>query len=222
VREKDLKLKILYDNNALEGFREGYGFSCLIEEKKILFDTGGDVATLLHNMRKFMVNLSDIKKIILSHEHGDHTGGLRILDHCGEVEVYVPISFSSRLKHKLASYSNVTLKQVSAPQEICEGLLTTGELGKITKEQSLTVKTDNGLTLITGCAHPGLENILLVASKFGEISAVVGGFHGFDKLEGLKKLRLIVPCHCTTHKREILSLYPESSIECSAGVTIEI
>jgi 7,8-dihydropterin-6-yl-methyl-4-(beta-D-ribofuranosyl)aminobenzene 5'-phosphate synthase len=217
-----LKLKILYDNEALEGFRSGFGFSCIVEEEKVLFDTGGDVATLLYNMRKFMINPRNISKIVLSHEHGDHTGGIQILDHCGEVEVYVPRSFSSQLKSRIASRPNVNLNQVGGPQEICERILTTGELGKITKEQSLTVKTGKGLTLITGCAHPGLENMLQVASKFGEIYAVVGGFHGFNKLEGLKGIRLIVPCHCTTHKREILRLYPESSVECSAGRVIEI
>lgn len=195
----------------------------MVEEKKILFDTGGDVATLRYNMRKFMVNPRNISKIVLSHEHGDHTGGIRILDHCQEVEAYVPRSFSSRLKSRLASHPNVSLlNQVGGPQEICEGIHTTGELGKITKEQSLAVKTGKGLALITGCAHPGLENMLQVASKFGEIYAVVGGFHGFNKLEGLKGIHLIAPCHCTTHKREILRLYPESSVKCSAGCAIEI
>jgi 7,8-dihydropterin-6-yl-methyl-4-(beta-D-ribofuranosyl)aminobenzene 5'-phosphate synthase len=219
---EDLKLKILYDNIALEGFQSGYGFSCLIEEKRTLFDTGGDVATLLHNLSKLKVNPGDISRVVLSHEHGDHTGGTRILDHCGDVEVYVPRSFSRRLKRRLASYPHVDLKQVGDPQHICDGIFTTGELGKITKEQSLTVKTGKGWTLITGCAHPGLENILREASKFGEIYGVVGGFHGFSKLERLKRLRLIIPCHCTAHKGEILKLYPESSVKCAAGCTIEI
>jgi 7,8-dihydropterin-6-yl-methyl-4-(beta-D-ribofuranosyl)aminobenzene 5'-phosphate synthase len=216
-----MKLKILYDNKALKGFRSGYGFSCLIKEK-ILFDTGGDMTTLLYNMRKFMADPKNIDKIVLSHEHGDHTGGIQIIDRCGEVEVYVLKSFSNRFKNRLASYPNVNLSKVCGPQQICERILTTGELGNIIKEQSLIVKTDKGLILITGCAHPGLENILQVALKFGEIYAVVGGFHGFSKLECLRGIDLIVPCHCTTHKKEILSLYPETSITCSAGRVIEI
>jgi 7,8-dihydropterin-6-yl-methyl-4-(beta-D-ribofuranosyl)aminobenzene 5'-phosphate synthase len=219
---ENLKLKILYDNIAPENFQSGYGFSCLIDEKRTLFDTGGDVATLLHNMGRLKVNPDDISRVVLSHEHGDHTGGTQILDHCGDVEVYVPRSFSSRLKRRLASYSHVDLKQVGGPQQICDGVFTTGELGGIIKEQSLTVKTGKGWILITGCAHPGLGNILQEASKFGEIYGVVGGFHGFNKLEGLKRLRLIVPCHCTAHKREILNLYPKSSVKCAAGCTIEI
>jgi 7,8-dihydropterin-6-yl-methyl-4-(beta-D-ribofuranosyl)aminobenzene 5'-phosphate synthase len=72
------------------------------------------------------------------------------------------------------------------------------------------MKTCNGLTVITGCAHPGLENILSLASNFGEIYGIVGGFHGFSRLEILKGARLIVPCHCTVRKREIFNLYPKT------------
>ncbi|MDH5689395.1 MAG: hypothetical protein OEZ48_16215 [Candidatus Bathyarchaeota archaeon] len=79
-----------------------------------------------------------------------------------------------------------------------------------------------GLTAITGCSHRGLENILRKASRFGSIYGVAGGFHGFGKLEVLIGMRLIVPCHCTTYKRRILSHYPESSVSCSAGCMVEI
>ena len=217
-----MDLKILYDNEAVEGFRRGFGFSCFVCKKKMLFDTGGDVGTLLFNMRKFMINPKDIDKIALSHEHGDHTGGIQILDYCGKVKVFVPRSFSSRFKRRLASHSNVNLKEVSGAEEIDDGVFTTGELGHFIKEQSLIVKTGNGLTVITGCSHSGLENILRVSSRLGDICGVVGGFHGFSKLEALKGIRLIVPCHCTVRKKEILSLYPKSSMKCSAGCRIEI
>jgi 7,8-dihydropterin-6-yl-methyl-4-(beta-D-ribofuranosyl)aminobenzene 5'-phosphate synthase len=217
-----MELKILYDNKALEGFRRGFGFSCLVEEKKMLFDTGGDVATLLYNIRKFVINPRDINKIVLSHEHRDHTGGIQIVDYCGRLEVFVPRSFSNLFKSKLASYPNVKLKEVGGAEEICEGVFTTGELGQFIKEQTLIVKTGNGLTVITGCSHPGLENILRVASRFGDIYGVVGGFHGFSKLEALKGISLIAPCHCTVQKKEILRFYPESSMKCSAGCRIKI
>jgi len=78
------------------------------------------------------------------------------------------------------------------------------------------------MTVITGCSHPGLENILKAASKFGEIYGVVGGFHGFSKFEALEEIKLIVPCHCTARKKEILALYPKTSMKCSAGYSIEV
>jgi len=217
-----MELKILYDNEGLNGFRGAYGFSCFIEKKGILFDTGGDVDTLFFNMQKFQVDPSSIRMIVLSHEHRDHTGGIQIINYCGKVDVFVPASFSDRFKGWLASHRNVRLWEIQELGEVCEGVFTTGELGQFVKEQSLVVKTGNGLTVITGCAHPGLENILRVASKLGDIYGVVGGFHGFSRLEVLKGMHLIAPCHCTVWKREIFNLYPKTCKKCSAGCTILI
>jgi 7,8-dihydropterin-6-yl-methyl-4-(beta-D-ribofuranosyl)aminobenzene 5'-phosphate synthase len=220
--QNSIELKILYDNEALKGFRKGFGFSCWIEDKNILFDTGGDSATLMFNIQKFMINPKKIEKIVLSHEHGDHIGGIQVINHCGEVDAFVPKSFPKQFKEQLSSRSNVKFHEVDRTEEICKDVYTTGELGELVKEQSLIVKTSKGLIVITGCAHPGLENILSLASNFGEIYGVVGGFHSFSRLEALKGLRLIVPCHCTVRKREILSFYPEECKKCSAGCTILI
>jgi 7,8-dihydropterin-6-yl-methyl-4-(beta-D-ribofuranosyl)aminobenzene 5'-phosphate synthase len=216
-----MEFRILYDNEAVEGFKSGWGFSCLVGDE-ILFDVGANLDTLLFNMRRASVKLDRIDRVVLSHEHGDHVGGIRVLTILGDVQLFTPKSFSDRYKRVLTSYPNVTLTEVDEAEEISEGLFTTGELGRFTKEQSLIVKTDNGLTVITGCSHPGLENILKAASRFGDIYGVVGGFHGFSKLEALKGIVLIVPCHCTVRKKEILALYPKTSIKCSAGCKIEV
>jgi 7,8-dihydropterin-6-yl-methyl-4-(beta-D-ribofuranosyl)aminobenzene 5'-phosphate synthase len=216
------ELKILYDNDALKGFKRGFGFSCWVEGKNILFDSGGDLATLMFNIRKFGIDPRDIERIVLSHEHRDHTGGIQIIEYCGEVEVFVLKSFSKQFKRRLSEHPNVRLREVDEAEEICGGVYTTGELGRLIKEQSLIVESCNGLTVITGCAHPGLENILTFASNFGEIYGVVGGFHDFSKMETLKGIRLIVPCHCTERKREIFDLYPNEYRKCSAGCTLLI
>ena len=51
-----MKVTIVYDNEALEGFKSGWGFSCYIESNvKILFDTGWDGNVLLHNLKKIDV-----------------------------------------------------------------------------------------------------------------------------------------------------------------------
>jgi len=216
-----MDIKILYDNEAMEGFRRGWGFSCLVGEK-LLFDTGADLNTLLFNVHRFNVNLDKIDKIIFSHEHGDHTGGFQIIELLRKVKVYLPKSFSRHFKNKISSFPNVELIEVSKLEEIDDNIFTTGELGFLIKEQSLIVKTNRGLTVIAGCSHPGLEKILKIASKLGKIYGVVGGFHGFNKLEILRGIDLIVPCHCTARKREIRMLYPDSSVKCSAGYRIEI
>ena len=216
-----MELRILYDNDAKKGFMSGWGFSCLVGDR-LLFDVGADVNTLLFNMRRSSVKLDSINRVVLSHEHGDHVGGMRIFSMLGDVEVFVPTSFSSSFKRRLVAYENVTLLEIDEAREISNGFYTTGELGRFIKEQSLIVETDNGLTVVTGCSHPGLERILKAASRFGDIYGVVGGFHDFSKLGGLEGMRLIVPCHCTVRKKEILTLYPKTSMKCSAGCRIEV
>jgi len=216
-----MEVRILYDNEAKEGFKGGWGFSCLVGGG-LLFDVGADLDTLIFNMRRASVNLEGINRVVLSHEHGDHVGGIRVLNMLGDVEVFAPKSFSSRFKRMLTASENVTLVEVDEAMEVSEGFYTTGELGRFLKEQSLMVETDNGLTVVTGCSHPGLEKILKVASRFGDIYGVVGGFHGFSRLEALEGIRLIVPCHCTVRKKEILPLYPRTSMKCSAGCRIEV
>jgi 7,8-dihydropterin-6-yl-methyl-4-(beta-D-ribofuranosyl)aminobenzene 5'-phosphate synthase len=55
-----------------------WGFSALAEADghRILFDTGARPQTVLQNARELKIDLSDITDVILSHDHGDHVGGL--------------------------------------------------------------------------------------------------------------------------------------------------
>jgi 7,8-dihydropterin-6-yl-methyl-4-(beta-D-ribofuranosyl)aminobenzene 5'-phosphate synthase len=216
-----MNLKIPYDNEAKPGFEKGWGFSCLIEleDEKILFDTGWDGNVLLSNMRKFGIRPGEVKRVVLSHAHWDHIGGLPHVRR-REMHVYVPHSFSRRLRNELASRFN--LHEVKNAQKIREGVWTTGELGKGIKEQSLVVETIKGLVVIAGCSHPGVRNIFSAASKFGKIWGVVGGMHGFKDYEVLEGLGLIVPAHCTVNKKKIAELFPETYVEGKAGLEITL
>ncbi len=217
-----MKLSIVYDNEAKEGFKSDWGFSCLIEsgDRKLLFDTGASGDILTYNMQQLGIRKEEIEIIALSHEHGDHTGGLDVVLHPG-VAVYLPRSFSRRLKKNVAEKA-ARVVEVSDPKEIFPGVHTTGELGRGIKEQSLVLDAEEGVVVLTGCAHPGLENILEAATVFGELYGVIGGFHGFDKLESLQGLELIMPCHCTVRKKEIWGMYPEKTVRCGAGEVIEL
>ncbi len=55
-----------------------WGFGALVEVdgRRILFDTGKFPDTVLRNSRELGFDLSTIEEVILSHNHGDHTGGL--------------------------------------------------------------------------------------------------------------------------------------------------
>ena len=216
-----MKLKITYDNEAKPGFEKGWGFSCLIEleDEKILFDTGWDGNVLLSNLKKFGVQPEEIKRAVISHAHWDHLGGLPHIRR-PDMQVYVPQSFSKRLRGELAS--RFDLHEVKDAQQIREDVWTTGELGKEIKEQSLILKTSRGLVVVVGCSHSGVRKIFSAASKFGKIWGVVGGMHGFDDYELLEKLDLIVPTHCTVNKRKIAKLFPKAYIEGKAGLEITL
>ena len=76
-RIRDLKVTILSTMMTQVGVGE-WGFSALVEADghRILFDTGLRPDTVLLNARSMKIDLSDVEEIVLSHNHGDHTGGL--------------------------------------------------------------------------------------------------------------------------------------------------
>ena len=187
----------------------------------MLFDTGANVGTLRYNLQKMDIDLQEIEAVVLSHAHGDHTGGIEIVGQMKNVQVFVPTSFFAPIKRRLSIFSNVEMVEVSGATEITEGITSTGEIGRI-GEQSLMVKTPKGLVIVTGCSHPGLDTIMNFAKDFGTIYGVVGGFHGFDKLETLRDVGVIVPCHCTRLKKRILSEFSKTSLQCAAGFVINI
>ncbi|MEA3339409.1 MAG: MBL fold metallo-hydrolase, partial [Chloroflexota bacterium] len=208
---------IVYDNNAYDpALQTDWGFACWVEtgEATLLFDTGGNGATLLSNMATLGLDPREIDAVVLSHTHGDHTGGLAgLLDTGVRPTVYVPSAFPASFKDGVRARTE--LVEVTGPMEILPGFHTTGEMGAGTIEQALVVETEAGadkrhpLVVVTGCAHPGVEKLARRAKESvgGEIYLVMGGFH----LGGASRSRVeniiadfrdlgvqrVAPCHCT-------------------------
>ena len=78
VKSSEYEITILATNIANFGGIGEWSFSALLEsnDESILFDTGFDENTVLHNANLLKKDLSKVEKVILSHFHGDHTGGL--------------------------------------------------------------------------------------------------------------------------------------------------
>ena len=143
-----------------------WGLSILVEtdDLKILLDTCAS-ATVPHNASVLRVDLSTIDKIVLSHGHYDHTGGLRaVLAETGAVEVVAhPDIWSAKYgvfgEHK--QYNGIPfvreeLESLGAsftlsrdPVWITDDIVTTGEIPMVTEyeqiDSRLYVKVDGEL-----------------------------------------------------------------------------
>jgi len=233
----DLTITVVYDNNPYKQELEtAWGFSALITgaEKTILFDSGGDGSLLLGNMEKLAVDPDKIDIVVLSHIHGDHTGGLgSFLEKNPSVTVYLPESFPKKFKDNVQA-RGAKMVEVEQPLKICENVYSTGQLGKWIREQSLVIRTDKGLIVITGCAHPGIVNIVNIAKDLvkDDILLVMGGFHLEWATKGkIEKIisafeqwhvRYVGPCHCTGDKARALfeKHFGENYINIGAGKEI--
>lgn len=209
---KDLDLTILYDNNPYNKKLEAkWGFSCLVEglEKTILFDVGGDGTVLLKNMKRLNIKPKDVDVVVLSHIHHDHIGSLSdFLEQNPHVQVYMPQSFPQSIKEETKK-TGAQVVEVSKSRKICSHAYSTGELGGWIKEESLVVKTARGLIIITGCAHPGITNIVKKAKEQmrSDVYLTVGGFHlcwmnlghVHKIVEGMRAegVHTVAPCHCS-------------------------
>lgn len=205
---------VAYDNNPHDPqLATAWGFACLIQglEKTILFDTGGSGSVLLSNMEKMGLDPTAVELVVLSHIHGDHTGGLKaILGRNPRVQVFLPRSFPASFKAEVTG-TGAKIVEISGPQPICAGVWSTGELGSGwgLREQALVLQTAKGVVVITGCAHPGIVRIVEQAKALcpGEILLVMGGFHlGGCSSEAIGSIikrfqqlgvRYVGPCHCS-------------------------
>lgn len=82
MESREMQLTNIYANKGLKEpvrFKSGYGNAFILEQdggEVLLFDTGDKGTKILKNMELIRKHPDDIDKIVLSHGHFDHTGGL--------------------------------------------------------------------------------------------------------------------------------------------------
>jgi len=206
-------ITVVYDNYPYKkGLKTAWGFSCLVQgwDKTVLFDTGGDGRLLLANMGALGIDPQEIEMVVLSHIHGDHVGGLTsLLSRHHKVTVVIPPSFPADFKEGIRR-SGALVQEAEGFDELCRGVYSTGEMGTWIKEQSLVLRTAKGLIVITGCAHPGVVQIVEAIKthfKKEDILLVMGGFHlGGENRKEIQRIvarlralgvKNVGPCHCS-------------------------
>ena len=239
-----MKLTGVYDNTVKrEGLVPGWGLSIFLElpEKNLLFDTGADLKVLENNMKELELAPSALDYVVLSHPHCDHVGGLSaILTENSDVEVFLTEEFPDSLKNKVENYGADPVI-ISEPREICDGVWSTGELfgshkDQILPEQSLVLRSQRGPVVVSGCAHPGITEIVRRSKEITGKSPylAVGGFHlGTKKekevveiVEQLKgeSVSRLAPTHCTGQKASniIKDRYGENWLQFGAGAVLTL
>lgn len=209
-----ITITILTDNYIFDegkNLKKEWGFACLVEgtPETILFDTGLKPETLLHNVKALNVDLKTVKRVVISHDHMDHRGGLdSVLKIKTGIPLHLPYSCGYALvaQYGKAGAKVVTIKE---PLQLYRGVWLTGEMGENIKEHSMILDTAKGLVVINGCSHPGVVEMVARAKEMlkKDVYLVFGGFHLMNKrpeeitqiITDLKKLgvKKVGATHCT-------------------------
>jgi len=237
-----MEIKILFNTEAItKELAVGWGFSALIDGH-ILFDTGENGNAILNNINRMKIDISRIESVFISHNHWDHTGGLwEILKHRRGMIVYALSHFGHEFETKVKHLGGRFVDSGNF-LEISKNIYLTGEIpgfyhDLFMPEQSLVIKTENGISVITGCAHPGILKILERVKKqlhVNRFHLVLGGFHLKNQDPG--EIRMIVqkfkemncekvgPTHCSGMDAEAFfkEVYQERCISIKVGQTLHI
>lgn len=200
-----------------QGLYAEWGYSMWIETPSgnLLWDTGGILHVLEHNLRFLGLDPSAIQNIALSHGHFDHTAGLMDMVRLApRAKIWASENIArarwgdadaARLAGGGAVFAGLPFESIEpsarilpevtafvVPQEVRDETFITHRAmfeetadgrkvpDTFADDVSLLVQGERGYSLVLGCAHAGLPNILKhVKDAFGvtEFDTIVGGTH---------------------------------------------
>lgn len=176
----------------------GHGVSYLIrtDQATILLDVGNnpdqfEVAPFAQNMQSLGLAWDEIDRIVISHPHPDHLGGLQAWQDNTIAFGELPGGMDDRLVFvpSKVAYQNAihaTIPTLPSPDIATTGVISFPEVFPLSlfepkgHEQALVVHVENeGLVMITGCGHPTLETLVERAESLYSLPVVgiVGGLH---------------------------------------------
>ncbi len=212
---RQISIQVLSENSAGRGkFIAEHGLAYLLEcnGEKILFDTGQGL-TLEHNMRVLGVDMREIKKVVISHGHYDHTGGLMVFaENSGGAEVFAHSDiFTKRyaVKDKDRRVVGIPFERQDLegkglkfvfdrkPREISSGLMSAGEVERFTEipPHNFVRESENG-------EEPDPfwdDQFMLASTPWGDV-LILGCTHSglgnallhAQKMNGGKKIRMVL------------------------------
>jgi 7,8-dihydropterin-6-yl-methyl-4-(beta-D-ribofuranosyl)aminobenzene 5'-phosphate synthase len=151
-------------------------------------DKEQDPSPLLHNMQQLGIEIEEIDYIVISHPHGDHTGGSKWADKntfsigvqqvdLGSIRAYTPVPMD---------YPGIEVVYSEEATVIAPGVATTGVITNYfffsgeTPEQALAVHVEGrGVVVISGCGHQTLKKIVDRAEALFDapLYGLLGGLH---------------------------------------------
>ncbi|NPA70869.1 MAG: MBL fold metallo-hydrolase [Crenarchaeota archaeon] len=231
-----MRLIVVVDNEPGPGLLSEWGLSIYVDlgDKAIIFDTGASEEVFKYNFRNLGLSMDKVVACAISHEHGDHTGGLgAVVEYCHRIPIYLPSP--SRLAHELIGLCKVYIN--SEVMNILSNVYLINFPRSLIPEQCMVIDLGAGVVMITGCSHPGITHMVRhVMGLFKkDILLLIGGFHLYgispseasalaDKFCRMQGLHKICPLHCTgkTFQQALKAVCPEKYVPGHSGTIIEI
>lgn len=227
----------------------GLSYLIEVDGKAVLFDTG-HTDVFLKNGKQLGLNIPEIiDTIVLSHGHWDHGDGLRfihnkiLITHPGSFMKRYRKKNISEIGLQLSRDEldeKFQLITSAKPFNISDSIIFLGEIPRsnnfeaqttsfvdengnpdfVPDDSALVIIENDSITIVTGCSHAGICNIISYAIQITgiqKVKTVIGGFHlkhnnlqTQKTIDFFKKLAVenVYPSHCT--ELEALAAFSEN------------